>query len=174
MKSRKDARKSLIKFTNDVGIPDHLVIDGMTEFTGKGTEFVKEACHMHIHLHTTKQGQKNQNHAAEHEIGMLAKCWKLCMAKKNVLKHLQDFGLVYEAEIMSRMACRSDNHTGYKEVMGQMPNISEWLDFEFYDLVWWLDCPTKPDVTDYVHWLAQWLGIFHQTCVIGFLWTLAK
>ena len=68
---------------------------------------------------------------------------------------------MYEAEIMLRMAHGSDNHTGYKEVMGQMPNISEWLDFEFYDLVWWLDHPTKPDVTDYVHWLAWWLGISH-------------
>ena len=51
---------------------------------------------------------------------------------------------------------------GYEEVMGQMPNISEWLDFEFYDLVWWLDHPTKTDVTDYVHWLAQWLGVSHH------------
>ena len=154
MTSRKDAGKSLIEFTNDVGIPDHLVTDGVTEFTGKGTEFVKEAHHMRIHLHTTKQGQKNQNHAAEHEIGMLAKHWKLHMAKKNVPKCLWDFGLVYEAKIMSRMAHGSDNHTGYEEVMRQMPNISKWLDFEFYDLVWWLDHPTKPDVTDYVCWLA--------------------
>ena len=112
MMLRKDAGKSLIKFTNDVGIPDHLVINGATEFTGKGTEFVKEACHMRIHLHTTKQGQKNQNHAAEHEIGMLAKHWKLRMAKKNVPKRLWDFGLVYEAKIMSRMAHGSDNRTG--------------------------------------------------------------
>ena len=71
----------LIEFTNDVGIPDLLVTNGVTKFTGKGTEFGKEACCMCIHLHTTEQGQKNQNHAAEREIGMLAKCWKLHMAK---------------------------------------------------------------------------------------------
>ena len=133
MTLRKDARKSLIKFTNDVGIPDFLVTNGMMEFTSKNTKFMKEVWCMHIHLHTTKQGQKNQNHAAEHEIGMLAKHWKLWMTKKNVPKCLWDFGLVYEAEIMLRMVHRSDNHTGYKEVTGQMPNISMWLDFEFYD-----------------------------------------
>ena len=94
MTSRKDARKSLIEFTNDVGIPDLLITNGATKFTGKGTEFMKEAHHMHIHLHTTEQGHKNQNHASEREIGMLAKCWKLRMAKKNVPKHLWDFGLV--------------------------------------------------------------------------------
>ena len=56
MTSRKDTRKSLIEFANDVGIPDLLITDGAAEFTGKGTEFVKEVHHMHIHLHTTKQG----------------------------------------------------------------------------------------------------------------------
>ena len=69
---------------------------------------------------------------------------------------------MYEAKIMLRMARGSNNHTGYEEVTGQTPNICEWLDFEFYDLVWWLDRPTIPDVTDYVHRLAWWLGISHH------------
>jgi hypothetical protein len=43
-----------------------------------------------------------------------------------------------------------------------MPDISEWLDFEFYDLVWWLDHPVKLNMTDYLHWLACWLGVSHR------------
>ena len=43
MISRKDAGKSLIDFTDDVGIPERLITDGATEFTGHNTEFVKEA-----------------------------------------------------------------------------------------------------------------------------------
>jgi hypothetical protein len=46
------------------------------------------------------------------------------------------------------MARGSDRRTGYDEVTGLTPDISEWLDFEFYDLVWWLDRPTKPNFTD--------------------------
>ena len=47
------------------------------------------------------------------------------------------------------MAWGMDNRTGYEEVTGQQtPDISEWLDFEFYDLVWWLDWPNKPDFTE--------------------------
>jgi hypothetical protein len=61
------------------------------------------------------------------------------MMKKKVPKCLWDFGLVYESELLSHMAWGSDHQTGYKEVTGQTPDISEWLDFEFYDLVWWLD-----------------------------------
>ena len=41
MPSRKDAGKSLVDFTDDVGIPEHLVTDGATEFTGRHTEFIK-------------------------------------------------------------------------------------------------------------------------------------
>ena len=43
MKSQKDTGKSLIEFTDDVGIPDRLITDGATEFTGQHTEFVKGA-----------------------------------------------------------------------------------------------------------------------------------
>ena len=162
MTSRKDARKSLVEFTDDIGIPDILITDGTVEFTGKNTDFVKEARHMHILLHTTKQGHKNQNPAAEQEIGMLAKHWKLCIMKKNVPKQLWDFGLIYEAKIMLRMARGSDHHTGYEEVTGQTLDISKWLDFKFYDLVWWLNCPTKPNITDPQWHLACWLSVSHQ------------
>ena len=94
MISRKDAGKSLIDFTDDVGIPERLITDSATEFTGHNTEFVKEAQRMHIQLHTTKQGCKNQNYAAESEIGLLARQWKLHMNKKQVPKQLWDFGLL--------------------------------------------------------------------------------
>ena len=67
------------------------------------------------------------------------KCAKVVMG-------LRDF--IYRAEIMSRMACGNDNWTGYKEVTGQTLDISEWLDFEFYDLVWWINHPMKPIVMD--------------------------
>ena len=43
MTLRKDGRKSLVEFTDDIGIPDTLKTDGATEFTSKNTDFVKEA-----------------------------------------------------------------------------------------------------------------------------------
>jgi hypothetical protein len=60
------------------------------------------------------------------------------------------------------MARGSDRRTGYEEVTGQTPDISEWLDFEFYDLIWWLDRPTKPNFTDITRRLARWLGVLHR------------
>ena len=60
------------------------------------------------------------------------------------------------------MAQETNNRTGYEEVTGQTPSISEWVDFEFYDLVWWLDQPNKPDFMENTRQLAQWLGVSHQ------------
>jgi hypothetical protein len=60
------------------------------------------------------------------------------------------------------MARGSDGRTEYEEVTGQTPDISEWLDFEFYDLVWWIHCPKKPYFTDHVRQLGRWLGVSHR------------
>ena len=43
-------------FTNDVGIPEMLIMDGAREFTGRNTDFAKEARRMPIKLHITEQG----------------------------------------------------------------------------------------------------------------------
>ena len=103
---------------------------------------------MRIKLHTTEQGRKNQNYTTESEMCLLPRHWKLHMTKKKVLKRLWDFSLVYESKLLCHMAQGTDKRTRYEEVTGQTPDISEWLDFEFCDLVWQLDQPTKPDFTD--------------------------
>jgi hypothetical protein len=50
----------------------------------------------------TEQGRKNQNHAAEQEIGFLLKRWKLRMQKKNVYSQLWDYSLVYKGELFKQ------------------------------------------------------------------------
>ena len=39
------------------------------------------------------------------------------MAKKSVPRRLWDFGLVYEAELLSRLSRGRDGRTGYEEVL---------------------------------------------------------
>jgi len=57
------------------------------------------------------------------------------MINCSIPTRLLDYGLIYESEILSRMSRGSDGQTGYKRLTGQTPDISEWLGFEFYDLV---------------------------------------
>ena len=162
MTTCSESGQSLVDFTDNVRIPEHLVTNGAGEFTGRATEFVKEARIMRIRLHTLEQGRKNQNQAAERVVGFLAKRWRARMHKKKVPKKLWDFGLVYEIELLSRMARGRDRRTGYEEVTGETAYISEWLDFEMYDLVYWIDRLKKPDTSDNVRRLSRWLGISHR------------
>ena len=95
--AHSESGQLLVDFTDDVGIPKHLVTDGAGEFTDKETEFVNESRRMCIRLHTSEQGRNNQNQAAECEIRFLGKRWRARMHKKKVPKRLWDFGLVYES-----------------------------------------------------------------------------
>ena len=79
------------------------------------------------------------------------------MQKKRVAKRLWDLGLVVEIKILTRIARWQDRRSGYEEVSVQESKISEWLDFEFYDLVYWYDRPNKPDVSNDVRRLVIWL-----------------
>ena len=135
MTARSNAGQSLVDFTDDVGTPNRLVTNGAGEFTGKGKQFVKELSHMRIQLHTNEQGWKNHNHVAKREIGFILKRWKIRMQKKRVPKRLWDFGLVVESKILTQMGHGQDLRTGYEEITGQKFDISEWIEFEFYDLV---------------------------------------
>jgi hypothetical protein len=99
---------------------------------------------------------------AEREIGFLSKRWKLRMQKKNVYSWLWDYSLVYEGMLLTRMSCGNDGRSRYKQVTGKTPNISELLDFEFYNLVWWWDQPNKPNINDETKRLGRWLGASHR------------
>jgi hypothetical protein len=48
-----------------------------------------------------------------------------------------------------------------EEIKGQTIDISEWLDFSFYNLVWYCN-EQKTDMTDDQRLLGHWLGIAHR------------
>ena len=105
--------------------------------------------------------QSNQNHVAEREIGELKKRYKQKMIKKGAPKRVWDFGFFHQSGVLSRLAWGRNGRTVIEEVTGNTPDISEWLDFDFYDRVWWLDTK-KPAMTDDNVTLGRWLGISHK------------
>jgi predicted GIY-YIG superfamily endonuclease len=132
--STVQAGEVLAEFARDVGVPTDLRADLASYFTGRNIEFVKEAKRLRIKLTTyAEKGRHNQNHAAEREIRDLKRRWHNKMVGKNAPKRLWDFGLVHQSEIMSRMSRGRDGRTGYESITGETPDISEWLDFDFYD-----------------------------------------
>ena len=99
--TKQHAGDALRELTIDVGVPDTLVADQAGEQTGRHTEFARQVQQLHIQMHYTEPGRKNQNHTAEREIGILKTRWKRRMTDANIPTRLWDYGLVYEAEIMS-------------------------------------------------------------------------
>ena len=69
--------------------------------------------------------------------------------------------------------CRGNTeHSGYEALTSDTPNITEWLDFGFYDLVWYFVPTNEP--TSSPRSLGWWLGVSH--CIGSALcyWILTK
>ncbi len=167
------ATGALDDFVDDVGIPETLWVDGAKEYVGRNTEFKKACRKYRIDLRMTEPGQKNQNHAAEREIGELKRRWRRRRAKKNASHQLWDYGMVYETELMNRYSRGPDGRTGYEEVTGNTPDISEWCDFEWYDLVWYRPHGKLTDA-DKAYELALWIGVSHRVGSDMSYWLLPK
>jgi Reverse transcriptase (RNA-dependent DNA polymerase) len=108
-------------------------------------------------LPSTEPYTPRQN-KAERVIGELRRRWRSRMASKNVPSRLWDFGFVYECEIMSRIARGPDFRPGIEVLTGDTVDISEWLDFEFYDPVWYWHRPGDEDNPR----VGRWLGVAHR------------
>ena len=171
--SSETAKDALADFIDDVGVPQQLITDGAASYIGPKTPFRRLCTRERISLHTTEPGQKNQNHAAEHEIGQLKKKWRRRRLKRGIPNRLWDYGMVYESELMNRYARGPDGRTGIEEVTGVTPDISEWCDFEFYDLVWYRPHGKLNEGQNAAE-LALWIGVSHRTGSDMCYWILPK
>ena len=79
------------------------------------------------------------------------------MIRKRVPKELWDYGLCWVSEVSSLTHTSAGSLNGcipIAEVTGETPDISEYLDFGFYDYVWFKDnaglSPKEP---------GRWLGV---------------
>ena len=161
MTSKSRVGFTLTEFSDDVGIPDTLTSDGAMEVVGPKTEFMKEVNCLKVRLKRAEVGRSNQNFAAEREIGELKKRWRNRMVSKKVPTRLWDYGLIYEAGILNRIPRGGKGRTGYEMITGETPDISEWLDFSFYDRVWCYE-HKKIEMDSTGKRLARWLGVAHR------------
>jgi hypothetical protein len=173
-KSGECITQTLREFVNDVGIPDNLICDLASEQDGTHTPMIKEFRQLRIKLHSAEKGHSIKNHHAETEITReLKRRWKARMVERQVPSRLWDYGIIYVAEILSITARLTTGCPGIEEVNGDTIDISEWLDFEFYDYVWYWD-EKKVDMTDDQRLIGRWLGIAHCIGSYMFYWILTK
>ena len=83
------------------------------------------------------------------------------MIHKHVPRKLWDYGSKWSSEIMQRTHVRATRLNGgvpLENVSGETVNISEYLDFSFYDWVWYWDQTGTAGRK-----LGPWLGVSHRT-----------
>jgi hypothetical protein len=92
------------------------------------------------------------------------------MLKRKVPKPLWDYGIMWACEVMSLTAKSSfslDGRTPMEQVTGETPDISEYLDFRFYDWVWFKDNAGLGE-----NRIGRWLGVAHCVGNLMSYWIL--
>ena len=159
MDKKSSAGQALKQFIADFSIPDRIVCDGLGEQTGKRTEFTVTARKHGIDIHLTEPDQHNQS-KVEGVIRELSKRWFWVMLKQWVPNRLWDYGIHWVCEIMQCTASNSGRlrgRTPLEQLTGETPDISEYLDFSFYDWCWYNDNAGLGETK-----FGRWLGVSHH------------
>lgn len=159
--TRSSAADALLDFCDNVGIPERLKTDLAPEFAGKRTEFGKVARRNGINLTFAERGRENQVFPVDLQIRELKKRWHNKMTAKGAPSRVWDYGLKHQASISNFISRGKSGRTGYEKLTGETPDISEYCDFDFWDLVW---CFQKkhPGVGEADRHLGRWAGISHR------------
>ena len=137
MQSKSMAGEGLRQFVHEYGRPEHLTFDGSGEQTGKKTEFMKNIRKYSIDYKITEPDRPNHNFA-EGVIREIRKKWFRIMIKRRVPRRLWDYGLRWLCEIQNRTSNTArglDGRCPLEKITGESVDISEYLDFGFYDWI---------------------------------------
>ena len=168
MKSKAEAGEKLHVFCKDVGIPNELHMDNAPEMIGPNSLFQKVCKEKMINCSTIEPHSPWQN-KCENIIGVIKTKAKGRRIRRRIPKQLWDFGIVWECEIYSRTANR-EGTTGMQRLTGDTTDISEWIDFEFYDLVKYWDDRSDENKSS----IGRWLGVSHHVGSALCYWILTN
>ena len=123
----------------------------------------------HIDIHTTEPGRYNQS-KVEGVIRELRKNWFRTMHRKRVPKRLWDYSLKWVSEVHVRTLSDATDLKGWTPlewITGDTVDISEYLDFSFYD---W--CRYHENAGLGPTMLGRWLGVAHKVGGLMSYWVL--
>ena len=169
METKGQAGEALSTFCKTFGVPDRLIFDGSREQNGKNTKFMKTIRKYGMDHHTIEPERHNQN-PCEGVIRELRKKWFRIMVRKRVPRRFWDYGMRWVSETMqltANKAGRMDTAIPLEVVSGETPDISEYLDFGFYDKVSYRE---NAGLGETKH--GRWLGVSHKTGSLMCYWVL--
>ena len=83
------------------------------------------------------------------------------MGSHNIPRQLWCFGLEHQAKLIHFIPRGRNDRSRYEMITGKTPDISKYLDFNFYDLVWYWHSP-HPSLSEHHRELARWMGVAHR------------
>jgi hypothetical protein len=138
IEKKGDAYEPIDWFVQDYGAPETLISDGAPEQVGRNSKF-QAKLRKHGIKHKTSETERSNQNPAEGTIREVRKRWYRQMFKRNCPRRLWSYGLPHVCAIMrltASYAGRLQGRTPLEAMTGETPDISEYLDFGFYDLVW--------------------------------------
>ena len=115
-----------------------MITDGSKEQTGSGAEFQSTLRKNNVAPSQTQAHRPNQNRT-ETVIRELRKKWNRSMFRSNCPRVLWTHGLSYFAKTIQLTATKAaglEEQIPLGNTRGEIPDISQCLDFGFYDGVW--------------------------------------
>jgi hypothetical protein len=156
MDSKSKAGDALHTFCREYGATKKLRFDGSKEQTGKNREFQRQIWKHNIQQHVSEPNMHNQS-PAEGVVREVRRKRYRVMFRKNVPKIFWDYGLRWVCEIMSRTHTRPhrvNRCIPLQNVTGETVDISNYLNFGFYDHVLYRDNEGLSESK-----IGRWLGV---------------
>jgi hypothetical protein len=158
-KTSAELTEALRQFTFDWGIPQRLTVDGALEQVGPKAEFQRLICKYDIAMHISAPHSPQQN-PAKGIIQEICKKWYQIMHAKSVTIRFWDYGVEWVCKVAQRTVSSSryaEGRTPIEILTGEAPDISEFLDFGFYDWVFFKENAGLGPTA-----LGWFLGVSHQ------------
>lgn len=160
MNSESQSSLALQLFVQDIGIPSKMHTDNASYYTGG--DFQKVIRRENIKFTTIEPYRHNENRA-EISIRELKKRVRRIMQRRNIPVRLWCYVTEHVAWIMNLTASdlfRLGGRTPYEWMHGHTPDISEYIEFDMYEPVWFF-ANEEPFPND-TKQLGRWLGVAHK------------
>ena len=157
MQGKKESHLALNKFLHEIGIPSELHTDGAGELVHGEW---KTLCNRHKIYRTFTEPHSPWQNIAERAGGVIKSKTKDMMRRTNTPLVLWDYCVEYNAELRCMTATNLfdlNGRTPFETVLGFTPDISELVEFSWYQWIWYHD-PVHPDRDN----LGRWLGPAHN------------
>ena len=139
MKMKSQAGDTFHRFIEEIGIPSEMLSDGAKELL---YATFRKLCQKFRILQTRTEPESPWQNPAELAGGTLKRKVRRLMKSTNTPIRLWDYCWDYVSVIRNYTAAPHiflDDLTPYQKVTGAVPNISEFLQFKWYDWIWYLD-----------------------------------